>query len=227
MIKDQMERIYRSIPPEEIPWNIESPPAILRSLVTENRIRPCKAIELGCGTGHYVAYLSNQGFDMTGVDISGAAIEIAKQSAAKKGAKCSFIVADVLGDLAEVRGPFDFAYDWELLHHIFPADRKKYVDNVHRLLRREGRYLSVCFSEKSPQFGGIGKYRRTPLGTVLYFSSEDEMVSLFRPLFEIEELKTVDIQGKAALHKAIYALLKKSESAPEDSLLTAEFSDDM
>jgi len=205
-----METIYRSIPPEEIPWNIESPPAILQSLVTENRVRTCKAIELGCGTGHYVVYLSQQGFDATGVDISSAAIEIAKQSAAEKSATCTFLVADVLGDLAEIRDTFGFAYDWELLHHIFPPDRKKYVDNVHRLLKPEGKYLSVCFSEKSPQFGGIGKYRRTPLGTVLYFSSQDEMVSLFEPLFEIEELKTVDIQGKAALHKAIYAFLKKS-----------------
>ena len=120
-------------------------------------------------------------------------------------------MADVLGDLAEVRGPFDFAYDWELLHHIFPSDRKRYVGNVHRLLGPEGRYLSVCFSEKSPHFGGIGKYRRTPLGTVLYFSSEEEMVSLFQPMFEIKELKTVDIPGKVAVHKAIYAFMTKRE----------------
>jgi len=204
-----MDEIYANLPPDNIPWNSESPPAILRTLVEAGTVAPCKAIEFGCGAGNYVIYLASRGFAATGVDLSSAAIGIATRSAAKKGVACRFVVADVLGDLAELREPFDFAYDWELLHHIFPADREKYVANVSRLLNAGGRYLSVCFSEKSPQFGGAGKYRKTPLGTVLYFSSEGEMVSLFEPLFDIEELTTVDIEGKLAPHKAVCAFMKK------------------
>lgn len=209
-----MEKIYKSIPPEQIPWNIETPPDILRALVRGKKIRPCKAIELGCGTGNYVIYLASKGFEATGVDISLAAIEMAKHSAREKGVQCTFVVADVLGDMAEIQGTFHFAYDWELLHHIFPPDRETYVKNVYRLLAPDGRYLSVCFSEKNAHFGGTGKYRKTPLETVLYFSSEREMVALFEPLFDIEELKTVDIKGKAAPHKAIYAFSRKRGNAP-------------
>lgn len=209
MLKDQMEHIYKSVPPDRIPWNIESPPAILQAIVDTNTVTPCRSIEFGCGTGNYVIYLASRGFDAVGVDISGAAIEIAKRSASGKGAACRFIVADVLGDLEEIREPFDFAYDWELLHHIFPPDRERYVGNVSRLLVPAGRYLSVCFSEKSAQFGGTGKYRRTPLDTVLYFSSESEMISLFEPLFVIDDLKTIDIEGKFATHKAVYAFMRK------------------
>jgi len=76
-------------------------------------------------------------------------------------------------------------------------------------LNAGGRYLSVCFSEEDPQFGGSGKYRKTPLGTVLYFSSEKEMELLFRKRFVICELETIDIEGKNAVHKAIYAFMKK------------------
>jgi len=212
MIKDQMEKIYRSIPLDKIPWNIETPPDILQNIVKTEKIKPCKVIELGCGTGNYVIYLSSKGFDVTGVDISKTAIEIAINSASKKGINCNFISSDVLGDMAEVQDTFDFAYDWELLHHIFSQDREKYINNVHRLLNPEGMYLSVCFSEKSPQFGGAGKYRKTPLDTVLYFSSESEIVSLVEPLFEIEELETVEIQGKFAPHRAIYAFMKKRQN---------------
>jgi len=211
LIKEQMEKIYKSIALDKIPWNIETPPDLLRTLVEKNRILPCKAIEFGCGTGNYLIYLAGKGFDATGVDISATAIEIAKRSASGKKVTCRFLVADVLGDMAEIQETFEFAYDWELLHHIFPPDREKYVNNVFRLLNPEGRYLSVCFSEKSAQFGGTGKYRKTPLGTVLYFSSESEMVSLFEPLFVLEDLKTVEIQGKSALHTAIYAFLRKRE----------------
>lgn len=207
-----MEKIYRSIPLDKIPWNIETPPDILQNIVKTEKIKPCKVIELGCGTGNYVIYLSSKGFDVTGVDISKTAIEIAINSASKKGINCNFISSDVLGDMAEVQDTFDFAYDWELLHHIFSQDREKYINNVHRLLNPEGMYLSVCFSEKSPQFGGAGKYRKTPLDTVLYFSSESEIVSLVEPLFEIEELETVEIQGKFAPHRAIYAFMKKRQN---------------
>ena len=204
-----MEKIYKDIPPEKIPWNMETAPDILKNIVKTGKIKPCKVIDLGCGAGNYVIYLSSKGFDATGVDFSKTAIELARNSALKKGAVCKFISADVLGEMTEVQETFDFAYDWELLHHIFPPDREKYINNVYSLLNPGGKYLSVCFSEKSPQFGGAGKYRETPLNTVLYFSSEDEIVSLFKPFFEIEEIETVEVKGKFAPHKAIYAFMKK------------------
>ena len=109
--------------------------------------------------------------------------------------------------MKSVKSTYDFAYDWELLHHIFPSDRDKYISNVYRVLNPGGLYLSVFFSEESPQFGGEGKYRETPLGTVLYFSSENEVRILYESFFEIVELKTIEIRGKFAPHKAIYAFI--------------------
>ncbi len=212
MIKDQMEKIYSSISPDKIPWNIETPPDILQDLIETGKIKPCKAIEFGCGIGNYVIYLSSKGFDATGVDFSNTAIKIAKKSAIQKSAICNFITADVLGEMAEIQQKFEFAYDWELLHHIFPKDRKRYIENVFRVLNPGGYYVSVCFSIESPHFGGVGKYRKTPLDTTLYFSSESEMASLFGQLFKIETLETVEIKGKFEPHKVIYTLLIKENS---------------
>lgn len=209
MIKDQMEKIYREMSQADIPWHMETPPKALQTLITDHVLKPCKIIELGCGTGNYVLYFSRNGFDAIGVDISENAIRIARESASRDGLKCAFVVTDVLGDLSELGDKFDFAYDWELLHHIFPEDREKYIENVWSLLKPRGRYLSVCFSERSDQFRGVGKYRKTPLGTILYFSNENEIKSLFEKRFNIEELKTIEIQGKRAIHKVIYALSTK------------------
>lgn len=211
MIKDQMEKIYREMAPEDIPWNIETPPEILQALIKNNVLGPCKVIELGCGAGNYVIYFAKNGFDAIGVDISENAITMARKSALRAGIKCTFLVADVLGDISEIHDEFDFVYDWELLHHIFPDDRVRYIENVCRLLKPGGHYLSVSFSEKSKQFGGIGKYRKTPLGTVLYFSSEPELECLLKNHFVVEELKTVDIKGKHAIHAAVYALCRKKD----------------
>ncbi|HUL61758.1 MAG TPA: class I SAM-dependent methyltransferase [Methanocella sp.] len=203
-----MDDIYRKMPLESIPWNSEAPPELLVRLVEAGQVTPCRAIDLGCGTGNYVIWLAGQGFDATGIDLAPTAIKIARENARNKGVNCHFIVADVLGDLREVPGTFDFAYDYELLHHIFPEDREKYVENVDRLLNPGGKYLSVCFNERDPQFGGRGKYRKTRLGTELHFSSLDELRELFSPRFKILELKVVDIVSKFGPHVVNFAFME-------------------
>jgi 2-polyprenyl-3-methyl-5-hydroxy-6-metoxy-1,4-benzoquinol methylase len=208
-LKTQMEHIYTTLPVNDIPWNFETPPAIFEDFVESGKITPCRTIDLGCGTGNYAIYLAEKGFDVTGVDFSSSAIELARNRASQKGLDCTFIVANILSNVEEVSPPFDFVYDWELLHHIYPADRETYLGNVHRLLRPGGSYLSVFFSEENDHFGGSGKYRTTPLGTILYLSSEEEMRMLYRPLFKIEALETIEIKGKFSPHKAIYAFMTK------------------
>ena len=136
-------------------------------------------------------------------------IAMAKANAEEKGVTCRFVVADVLGGLAEITETFDFAYDWSLLHHVLPKDRKQYVETVHRLLVPSGKYLSVCFSEKEAGFGGTGKQRRTPLGTVLCFSSEDELRDLFDPCFNVTKLETVQVEGKQDPHLMNWVFMEK------------------
>jgi 2-polyprenyl-3-methyl-5-hydroxy-6-metoxy-1,4-benzoquinol methylase len=204
-----IDRIYQKIPLDKIPWNSETPPDALVELVQDGKVRPCRTIDLGCGAGNYAIYLAGLGFDVTGVDSSPTAIKIAGEHAKKRGVRCRFIVADLLGDLQEVTGTFDFAYDWELLHHIFPEDRESYIKNVHKILKPEAMYFSVCFSEKDPQFGGSGKYRKTQIGTTLYFSSESELRELTSPYFTIRELKTVEVSGKYGSHCAVCLLAER------------------
>jgi SAM-dependent methyltransferase len=207
-----MEGIYQSLNLEEIPWNIERPPDLLVDLVESRRVLPCRAVDLGCGAGNYAVWLATRGFDVMGVDISPKALELAARLAREKGVSCRFVAADMLGDVTALAAEFDFAYDWEVLHHIFPEDRRRYVANVHRMLRPKALYLSVCFSDQDdPGFGGEGKYRTTPLGTELYFSSERELRELFEPLFRVEELSTVQIAGKSRRHWAVKALLQRKD----------------
>jgi SAM-dependent methyltransferase len=201
-----IDGIYRRMPLDRIPWNNETPPDALVDLVTSGKVRPCRTVDLGCGAGNYAIYLAGMGFDVIGIDNSPTAIRFAREKAVRLGVTCSFVVADLLGDLHEVQGKFDFGYDWELLHHIMPEDRETYVKNVASILNPGATYLSVCFSEEDPQFGGTGKIRKTTIGTVLYFSSEKEIRELFFPYFAIQELRTIEVAGKYGPHRAIYAL---------------------
>jgi cyclopropane fatty-acyl-phospholipid synthase-like methyltransferase len=153
-------------------------------------------------------YLATRGFEMTGVDGSATAIAHASRRAEAQGVHCHFVVADLLDGLGQIEGPFDFAYDWELLHHVFPQQRAAYLDTVHGLLSPGSRYLSVCFSDRDPWLDG-GKYRKTSLGTVLYFSSQEELRQVFSPRFRVLELESIEVRGKLEPHVAHWALLER------------------
>ncbi|MDP8206420.1 MAG: class I SAM-dependent methyltransferase [Candidatus Electryonea clarkiae] len=208
-LREQMEQVYRDMPLDSIPWNLPDPPAMLVEAIESGKIKPCKAVDMGCGAGNYAVWLAKHGFDVTGIDISERAIAYARDMAIRNGVSCSFEAADLLRDMKKFHEHFDFAYDWEVLHHIFPEDRESYLSNVHNLLRQDGMYFSICFSEKNSDFGGEGKYRKTPIDTTLYFSSKDELRDLFDPLFHICELNTVEIKGKYNPHLVNVAWLKR------------------
>jgi SAM-dependent methyltransferase len=208
-LREQMESIYQELPLDRIPWNLEEPPELLVDLIQTRKIAPCDALDIGCGRGNYTVWLAAQGFRMTGIDISPAAIALAGQLAREKGVECLFVEGDVTEDVARHEGAFDLGYDWEVLHHVFPKRRQAYVSNVYRMLRPGATHLSVCFSEEDPDFGGSGKYRKTPLGTTLYFSSEEEIERLFSQKFRVLELDTTAIVGKYGPHMAVVALLER------------------
>ena len=208
-IKEQMERIYRDIPLDKIPWNIKTPPEILVTTVTTNTAKTCKVIELGCGAGSYVVYFSRMGYDCTGMDISENAIRLAGISASTAGVDCKLIVADVTGDLSKWASTFDVVYDWELLDVSSRRTGEKYTDNVHRLLNAGGRYVSgvsarTALNSEAPENTGKPHWERSCI-----FRREKEMEVLFGKRFVICDLKTIDIEGKNAVHKAIYAFMKK------------------
>ncbi len=209
-LQPQMEAIYQNVPQDQIPWNLEKPPEALIELVTSGKIKPCKAVDLGCGTGNYALYLVSLGFKMTGIDLSSAAIAIATKKAKDKKIPCNFLACDLTGNIDQVKDKFDFAYDWDALHHVFPMRRKRYFENVAKLLKPGGIYYSVCFSIKDSYFGGTGKYRKTPIGTVLYFSSENELRRLLSPLFRIEEFKMIQVPGQLGPHHSWSVMMRKS-----------------
>ena len=66
MDQNEINKIYSNLPLDEIPWNLETPPQALVELIQNEEIKPCKAIDLGCGAGNYALYLAQLGFDITG-----------------------------------------------------------------------------------------------------------------------------------------------------------------
>jgi len=99
-----------------------------------------RALDPGCGTGALACYLSMQGFKVTAIDISAAAIREAKKQAAYRNLNIDFKVAD----LCRIELPeksFDLITDNHFLHCIvFPQERKRVLQNIYNALKDDGEY---------------------------------------------------------------------------------------
>lgn len=126
-----------------MPWE-GGPRAELVALVESGRIQPCRAIDLGCGTGANALYLAKCGFDVTGVDFASAAVTKARRRAANAGARASFIVDDLTG-VRHVSGTFDFLVDYGTFDDLTLDDRDRYVKCLLALSQIGSRYLLWCF----------------------------------------------------------------------------------
>lgn len=208
-----LERIYRERPVSEIPWCHPDPPEQLVELVRSGWARPCPTVEIGCGAGFTAVWLATKGFEVTGLDVAPSAVVLARQLAERRAVSCDFQACDLTEPVVHHDSQFDLAVDWEVMHHIAPRFRARYLANVHRMLKPAGRYASWTFSVDDRFGHGDGSVRVTPLGTTLYLSSLEELAQLYDPLFEIEELTSVTIRGSRAPHEAVAARLHRKDVA--------------
>src|SRR5437016_13128651 len=80
----------------EIPWDTGRPSVELERLIEEEKIAPCKAIELGCGNGTNAVWLAAQGFDVSAVHLSSLRIELARGRAASQRVRARWVSDDLL-----------------------------------------------------------------------------------------------------------------------------------
>ena len=112
-LKDKMQQIYGNAAPDNIPWNIKHPPKQLVDLVEYGKVTPCSAVDLGCGLGNYAIWLARKGFQVTGIDFSEKAVELASKQAEREKVNCNFIVGDLTDKNFESTTIYEFAFDWE------------------------------------------------------------------------------------------------------------------
>lgn len=120
-----------------------------------------RILEVGCGVGDFSLYLSQQGADVTAVDFSSQAIELAIRKAKAQNREVDFRVADAQ-NLPFENDSFDLIVSCECLEHI-PAPQLA-LNEMYRVLKPSGRlilttenysnaillYWLVCWLRKEP-----------------------------------------------------------------------------
>jgi SAM-dependent methyltransferase len=137
----------------DLPWDTGRPSAELQRALSRNAIQPCRALEIGCGTGTNSVWLAQQGFEVTGIDVAPLAVEQAQRRAGAAGVKAHFTVADVLR-LPELNGPFAFFFDRGCYHAVRREAPKEYAPAVARQLASGGRGLILAGNAREPHDPG-------------------------------------------------------------------------
>ncbi len=120
--------------------------------------RGLSVLEIGCGMGTDGAQFAKAGAHYTGVDLTEAAIELARKRFEIAGLTGEFRVADAENlDFAD--GSFDRVYSHGVLHHT--PDTARAVAEIHRVLKPGGRAMVMMYHRGSYNYRvGIRVLRR-------------------------------------------------------------------
>jgi len=117
-----------------------------------------RVLEIGCGLGTDGVQFAKAGADYTGVDLTEAAIDLARKNFEQRGLQGEFKVADAENlDFAD--SSFDLVYSHGVLHHT--PDIARAVSEIHRVLKPGGRAIVMLYHRDSYNYRvGIRILRR-------------------------------------------------------------------
>ena len=167
------EDAYKGDPP----WDIGRPQPAFVELVSAGEFNKGSLLDVGCGTGENALYIAKNGFSAVGVDLSSRAIVAAKAKANERKLRVDFRLANALS-LGFKGSYFDNVIDSGLFHTFNDSDRVSFANEIARVLKADGRYFMLCFSDKEPtNWGGPRRIAR------------EEIETTFSPLFKINYIR--------------------------------------
>src|SRR5256714_13529819 len=124
--------------------------------------RGLKVLEIGCGMGIDGAQFAKAGADYTGIDLTEAAVELARKRFALSDLNGEFRVSDA-ENLDFNDGSFDLVYSHGVLHHT--PDIEAAVREIYRVLKPGGRAIVMLYHRGSYNYRvGIRVLRRAGAG---------------------------------------------------------------
>lgn len=190
------DRVYRETPLKDIPWEEGKPSEELAGLVEEGKIEPGAVLDICCGTGTNALYLAQQGYAVSGIDISPTAVGMAREKCQNAGVRCQLEVGDATR-LPYPDGSFTLVFDRGCFHHIPPQERAAFIGGIHRVLQPSGKYQLICFSAKD---------RWAPQS----FSRQD-LLDLFSPLFRILSMREFTLTERRGSRRHFHSVLMEKK----------------
>ncbi|WP_086761598.1 class I SAM-dependent methyltransferase [Nostoc sp. 106C] len=189
-------REWGKYPPEEVIR------FIARNFYAFTNRKQIKLLEIGCGTGANIWYMSREGFDVYGIDGSATAIAKAENRLHSEGLKAHLQIGDLIS-LSNFYPPayFDAVLDVACLQHNSIPGIKIIVEQVKTVLKPGGRIFSMAVASGS---WGYGLGKEVESGTFIEITEgplESKGLCHFFNLEEVQELSNyfTDVQIEYSL----------------------------
>ncbi len=193
----EWDQYYRGYPLEELGWELGRPRQLLVEFNEKGLLPKGTALDTCCGAGTNTVYLAKKGFEVTAIDISQTAIKIAKEKTKQANASINFSLQSFV-DLAFADEKFDFVFDMGCFHHVHSDDRSRFIEGIHRVLKKSGVYMLTCFSIKN--------------GPAWNHFTKQQIISLFSGSFKIELILDVSsLEGDGIVRYFYTALMRRKE----------------
>jgi len=113
-------------------------------------LTPGRALDVACGEGRNALWLAEQGWQVTGIDFSGVAIDKARQIAEHRGLQIEWLAEDV-SRYPLPAASFDLVA--VLFLHTDPAERQLWLHNVLSALKTGGTFLYIGHDPSNIEHG--------------------------------------------------------------------------
>lgn len=172
-----------------------------------------RILDAGCGNGKYTLPLRMRGYDVTGIDVSLNALEIARTDSTKHRLAIGFIAGDICS-MPFSDNSFDAVFCYGVLQHLLLKERGLAVSEFRRILVNGGGLYIDVFGKDDMRHGGIEVEPDTfsrKSGIIYHYFNREELERLlagfsFR-VFESRIIKRFD--GKNYTRHMINAVAKK------------------
>ncbi len=176
--KTHWEHIYETKSPTQVSWYQGHAKFSLEYIKRTGIRKTDRIIDVGGGTSTLSDDLIVDGFQRISIlDVSGAALRIARQRLGRRAAHVNWIEADITqADLPEQA--YDLWHDRAVFHFLTqPEDRKRYVDAVRRAVRTRGHIIVATFAPDGPDHcSGLEVMRYNPESLHSEFGDEFDLV---------------------------------------------------
>ncbi|MDP1871286.1 MAG: class I SAM-dependent methyltransferase [Gallionella sp.] len=150
--KQHWEQVYATKSSDSVSWFQEHADQSLRLIHNTSLGKDAAIIDVGGGASTLVDDLASEGFsDLTVLDLSDAALSVARQRLGKRADAVHWME----GDITRAEFPvhrFDIWHDRAVFHFLTaPAERQAYVERVMRSVRPGGHVIVATFAEDGPE----------------------------------------------------------------------------
>lgn len=150
--KKYWDQAYKSGRSENTPWESGEPDNYLVRLVKDKKIPGKAVIDTCSGLGTQAIFLAENGYRVTGIELSPTAVARARSRAEEAGLKIDFVNGNVQ-ELPFEDGQFDFIFDRGCLHHQYDGEMTAYLAETKRVLKSGGRMYIVSFAGRFSRAG--------------------------------------------------------------------------